>query len=145
MKLSLVIAFFIGVIGTIISIAASYISFRYLSLSREIAFEPFLAWPWLMLPLILTSASIAFPCIWHVLGRRSRCDTAEANILYSLLFPPIALMMAYPGREALGGFSHGSSQALYWGACLSQFMVVWLVTRAIETEEKDDTYSPEDY
>jgi hypothetical protein len=51
------------------------------------------------------------------------------------LAPPIATLLAYPGLEKIG--SDDSSNLLFLGICLSQAAAVEIITRGIESIEKD--------
>ena len=132
MRFYLSAASIIGITGCLISLAIAYVDFSWLFKSPELAFEQFLAWPWILFPLILTAFSIGSSFIYKTLSKKDHSRSTEAKIIYSIIFPPIAAFIAHPGLNQLETFSDGSYQIVFWGACITQFIVVSIVFKAIE-------------
>ena len=101
---SFFLAFFGGVLGTILGIIFGYVDFSDFSdYGWKSALRPMFIWPWISFPVVFTLFNMALPfVVMTLVPNTTHQQMAGGSIVYSFLITTlIAVPLAYPGNEEL--------------------------------------------
>jgi hypothetical protein len=139
---SFLLAFFGGVLGTMLAIIIGYVDFSdFLDFGWKSALRPLFIWPWISFPIILTLSNMVWPFVSHTFHPESDFNFKDAGGIV-VLTTVFGVCVAYPGEEALGLWRDGSPKAVFICTAVVQFFVICIadigVAVAIAGRNGDD-------
>jgi len=121
---SFFLAFFGGVLGTMLSITICYVDFSDFEFDWEIALRPLFIWPWISFSIILTLSNMAWPFVTHTVHAEEASSFIMESFGIMIVTTFVSVLVAYPGEEALGVLQDGSLKAVILCCGVVQFFVM---------------------
>lgn len=132
MKSAIILASFVGFLGSVLAIVLGYIDYGMLSISVRESLQSVWKWPVFSMPLFLTAFSLSVPFVAHFF--RTSEDPQTGLIVYAFVYLWFPLLIFYPGTRALGITSDGALVYTSFGVCVAQYLAAKIVLKAINMQ-----------
>jgi len=128
------LAFFGGVLGTILALMFGYVDFSdFSNHGWKSALTPLFIWPWISFPIILTLSTMAWPFVVITVNPKTDfIEMANGSMSYLIITTLTSVALAYPGGEVLGLWDEGSVIPVIGFTGVVQFFVAFFTFSGIE-------------